>query len=79
MDGSPMRLPSGKIGCPKCSTALQKEDAPFHLNGRYVGDFASYVCPACRYSALTEDGYESARVRAKQMCLIEDKQDIEVH
>ena len=76
MNATPSRLPSGKIGCPRCETALSKDQAPFYLHGEYVGNFESYVCSMCHYSALTEDGYESARIQAKRLYLIEKKPDV---
>ena len=76
MNASPSRLPSGKIGCPRCETALSKDQAPFYLHGEYVGNFESYVCSMCHYSALTEDGYESARIQARLLSLIEKGPDV---
>ena len=76
MDEAPSRLPSGKLGCPKCYTALSKDKAPFYLHGEYVGIFESYVCPICTYFAFTLDGYENARIRAKQLSLVDTAPDI---
>lgn len=63
----PFRTKSGKLGCPICETVLMKDKASFHINEVYVGTFESWVCPICNYNALTEDGYEQAVIKAKQL------------
>ena len=71
----PSRLPSGDLGCPRCETALSRGAAPFYLHGKYVGEFESHVCSTCDYFAFTEDGYEDARIRAKEMSLVDVNPD----
>jgi len=63
----PFRTDSGGIGCPRCGTVLTEGNAPFFLQGEYVGVFESIVCSICHYSALTENGYGDAVVKAKKL------------
>ncbi len=63
----PFRTSSGGIGCPRCRTVLNEGNAPFFLQGEYVGVFESIVCPICHFSALTEKGYGNAVVKAKKL------------
>lgn len=72
----PIRNSSGKIGCPRCLTSLQKKNAPFKMYGEYVGNFESYVCPMCNYSALTESGYDKAVIQARQLAISQDIPEI---
>lgn len=72
MNESPIRNSSGDIGCPKCFISLKKTMAPFKMYGEYVGNFESYVCPMCNYSALTESGYDKAIIQAKQLAISQD-------
>jgi len=69
MTATPIRNDMGNIGCPKCLSALKKAKAPFKIHGEFVGNFESYVCPICNYSALTENGYDEASLQAKQLAL----------
>lgn len=64
---SPFRTKLGKLGCPVCETVLGKDKAHFYINQVFVGNFESWVCPICNYSALTEDGYEQAVIKAQQL------------
>ncbi len=72
MNKSPIRNSSGDIGCPRCFISLQKKSAPFKMYGEHVGNFESYVCPMCNYSALTESGYDKAMIQAKQLAINQD-------
>ncbi len=72
MNESPIRNSSGDIGCPRCFISLQKKNAPFKMYGEHVGNFESYVCPMCNYSALTESGYDKAMIQAKQLAINQD-------
>lgn len=76
MNESPIRNSSGDIGCPKCFISLQKKNAPFKMYGEHVGNFESYVCPICNYSALTENGYDAAMIQAKQLAINQDIPEI---
>lgn len=69
-DDAPVRLPSGKIGCGRCGTALVIRNAPFYIREEHVGSFQSHVCPICNYSALTEDGYKESMKQARRMALV---------
>jgi len=66
----PFRTESGKLGCPICETVLMKDKAPFSINEVHVGNFESWICPICNYYALTENGYEQAVIKAKQLATI---------
>lgn len=70
MNTPPFRTSSGGIGCPRCTTVLQKGNAPFYIRGEKVGIFEAIVCPICNYSALTEKGYEKAILVAKNIGII---------
>jgi hypothetical protein len=70
MTDCPIRTTAGDIGCPKCSTPLEINKAPFLLHNEYVGHFESLVCPICNYSALTETGYDQAIDEAKKFGMI---------
>ena len=70
MNTPPFRTSSGGIGCPRCTTVLQKGKAPFYIRGEKVGIFEAIVCPICNYSALTEKGYEKAILEAKNIGII---------
>ena len=72
----PIRDSSGKIGCPGCFVPLQKKNAPFKTYGEHVGNFESYVCPICNYSALTESGYDEAMIQAKRLAINQDIPEI---
>jgi len=76
MNESPIRNSCGDIGCPKCSISLKKTISPFKIYDEYVGNFESYVCPICNYSALTEDGYDKAMIQAKQLAINQDIPEI---
>ena len=76
MNESPIRNSSGDIGCPKCFISLQKKNAPFKMYGEHVGNFESYVCPICNYSALTENGYDEAMIQARQLAINQDIPEI---
>lgn len=77
MNDSPIRNSSGDIACPECFISLKKINAPFKMYGEYVGNFESYACPMCNYSALTESGYDKAMVQAKQLAIYQDIPEIE--
>ena len=66
----PSRTPAGSLGCPRCSSRLEKKRAPFVLHGEYVGHFESLVCPICHFSVLTSDGYEKAIAEASRYGLV---------
>jgi len=70
MDKAPIQLGSGKLGCPICQTPLIEKNAPYLIREIKVGEFNSLLCEMCRYSVLTEKGYEDSEEQAKQMGLI---------
>lgn len=61
----PVRLKSGKFGCPDCSTPLDDGLVPYSLNGNFLGSFEGLICKMCGYGLLSEQGYEDSGKMAK--------------
>lgn len=70
MSDFPFRFTSGEVGCPRCETVLQRGNAPFYIEGEYVGTFESLICLVCNFSALTQNGYEKAVLKAREFGLV---------
>lgn len=56
MSKDPVRLKSGRLGCPSCRYPLVPGRTPFYHDGDKLGAFDGIVCELCGYGRLTKKG-----------------------
>ena len=60
VNGVPIELEPGKLGCPECECPLEPGLLPFYHKGHKLGAFDGIVCRMCGYGLLTEKGYDES-------------------
>ena len=60
VNGVPIELEPGKLGCPDCECPLEPGLLPFYHKGHKLGAFDGIVCRMCGYGLLTEKGYDES-------------------
>ena len=60
MSKDPVKLKSGRLGCPSCRYPLVPGRTPFYHDGNKLGAFDGIVCELCGYGQLTKKGHVEA-------------------